>query len=253
MQKLDGRLYKRSLTPREKLFNQRWLFAYKALVKTSWKIDEDDIQSLRLFLWKNLDRISEISNRKKVSENTITERLVQYFLHREILSGKHLIRIPNWIGYKAHKYKELSGLNLTDEELCDRLEVTPRTLASIRCALRTKNIVYGYGDMTNEGEDASEFEDLVLSDNGEQEKNNIKHIDNTYCNVETIKKTLNKLTTNEAQTIVHLYGLLGTKVTKASVLAKEWHVSRTRIYQYKDKAIEKIKKILSKIDGDLKQ
>lgn len=248
MNRTVGYIDKKNLTEKEKLFNKRWLFAYKPMCLAGIHITEDNIQSMRAYLWEHMDYITEISERKHVTDLTITFRLCRCHLYEKVLMSEGFVRIPTWLNSKVAAYNSLMNKNskLTDLQIMEALNIPKGTLRSIRKAINAMIIIRDTYEGDDKIEQENSIEENYFTDNCKSINELESKIDKNLM-LDKIRNTLKILTPREYAVITKRYPLSdNSKFTILEDLAKEFGCSYQSIRQTEKRAIEKLKRSINR-------
>jgi len=208
---------------------------YKFIKTTSYEIDIADLISEGNI---GLMQAIEKYNPNNEYEANFTSFAYPFITSNIIKAIKkfRLIKIPSTYFLYKNKIDEFTkekGAELSDDEICEKLNIRKETLDQYKQFIYTK---YTYVDEINDGEKEVYLKELTYNDNGGFEKIDAEELKNL------MKKHLDKLPDKYKHVVVESY-MKEDKISMSQI-AKRFGQTKQNIDAIKNKAIERLKKSL---------
>ena len=167
-------------------------------------------------------------------------------IRRALANQSKTIRLPVHVGDKilhmrraALKLQEKLGRDPTDDELAEALETTSFRVSELRAAsIRPASLDAPIGDE----EDAHRFGDLVQDENAETPYQELEEKTNT----ELLRELVTTLPPREQTILRYRFGLEGEPEKTLEEVGQKFGVTRERIRQIQNIALNKLKKLIQK-------
>ena len=229
------------LSAKEKIFNGNLRLVISITKKFCNTNNLSHLEMLDLIQEGNLKLIKAIETYDfdKGSFATYATAVISRSLQRIIDDTDDIIRKPVHLKLLSRKYNYLinkaymTGKNLSDEEICDILGITEKTLKNI------KNNQFGLLSLNDKisEEDSTEYEFFLAYDDSNFDLFNNSFDDNRLLKI--IKATLRPL-----EYFIIYYHILSNNSVSLDYLAHELNINKEAVRQLEKKGLDKIKPYL---------
>ncbi|NLY77554.1 MAG: RNA polymerase sigma factor RpoD/SigA [Tissierellia bacterium] len=187
-----------------------------------------------------------------ITKNTSFSTYAYYWIcqqmDRAIMNNGYLIRLPAYIYEKLNTILRIENNYLTQNEeidleiLCSQTNITEQEYRIINSYKTRYSHFTSLNSVTNIDSDESYVE---LQDYIPCQDQSIEDIIISYDLQEQIKKILNSLTPKEREVLKLRYGLNGEEPLTLEAIGNKYNLTRERIRQIENKALNKIRKLNS--------
>ncbi len=173
---------------------------------------------------------------------------IKQAIKRALANQTKTIRLPVHMVDKIYRMNRVDsqlhdalGREPTDEELGDELGIKASRVTQMRVAsLRPSSLDAPVGD-----EDSNTFGDVVQDERAETPYERFAE----DASVRMLRELVKKLKPREAEILSARFGLSGAPEKTLDEVSKQFHVSRERARQLQNKALEKLRTMLEKLDN----
>jgi len=177
---------------------------------------------------------------------------IKQSIKRALANQSKTIRLPAHLVDKIsrmrrteHRLMEQLGREPTDDELAKQLEVPPATISHWKTvALRPTSLDAPIGD-----EDSAEFGEIIGDDRAQTPYEDL----NSRQLREEMEGLLDRLDRREREILKYRYGLKSAKVETLEVVGKRFNITRERVRQIQNAAVEKLREMMFAEERALEQ